>query len=94
MHGSWGRPSGPRLVALRTDGSRPSYVEHGLVSQGTRSMSRATPARLVVAIIVAFGLLLSAMTSAEAASVPRKFAGLVLDAKSGKVLYESAADDA
>ena len=29
---------------------------------------------------------------AEAATVPRKYAGIVVDAKSGKVLYESAAD--
>ncbi len=27
-------------------------------------------------------------------SVPRKYAGIVIDAKSGKVLYESAADAA
>jgi D-alanyl-D-alanine carboxypeptidase len=32
--------------------------------------------------------------AASAASVPRKFAGIVVDAKSGKVLYESAADAA
>src|SRR5690606_35131980 len=30
----------------------------------------------------------------QAQSVPRKFAGIVVDAKSGKVLYESAADAA
>ncbi|MGN6486950.1 MAG: D-alanyl-D-alanine carboxypeptidase family protein, partial [Devosia sp.] len=31
---------------------------------------------------------------AEAASVPRKYAGIVVDAKTGKVLYESSADAA
>jgi D-alanyl-D-alanine carboxypeptidase len=33
---------------------------------------------------------LGAVAPAEAASVPRKFAGIVIDAKTGKVLYESA----
>jgi D-alanyl-D-alanine carboxypeptidase len=69
-------------------------VEHGLVSQGTWSWSRAIPARIAAAIVIAFCLLLSTIASVEAASVPRKFAGFVLDAKSGKVLYESAADAA
>jgi D-alanyl-D-alanine carboxypeptidase len=31
---------------------------------------------------------------AAEAAVPRSFAGIVMDAKSGKVLYESAADAA
>ena len=39
-------------------------------------------------------LLLVMAVPAEAASVPRKFAGIVMDAKSGKVLYESSADAA
>lgn len=65
-----------------------------MVSQGTWSWSRAIPARIAAAIVIAFCLLLSTIASVEAASVPRKFAGFVLDAKSGKVLYESAADAA
>ncbi|MDP1730711.1 MAG: D-alanyl-D-alanine carboxypeptidase [Devosia sp.] len=36
----------------------------------------------------------TAAAAAREASVPRKFAGIVVDAKSGKVLYESAADAA
>ena len=31
--------------------------------------------------------------AAQAASVPRAYAGIVVDAKSGKVLYESDADE-
>jgi D-alanyl-D-alanine carboxypeptidase len=44
------------------------------------------------AILLSFAVLLPA--AAEAASAPRKYAGIVIDAKSGKVLYESAADAA
>jgi D-alanyl-D-alanine carboxypeptidase len=47
-------------------------------------------ARLFFAILIAFAVTMPA----EAASVPRKYAGIVVDAKSGKVLYESAADAA
>jgi len=50
--------------------------------------------RLATALLAAFVLLLPAVSTAEAASVPRKYAGIVLDAKSGKVLYESSADAA
>lgn len=38
---------------------------------------------------MAVALLLPAISAAEAGSVPRKYAGIVLDAKSGKILYES-----
>jgi len=47
---------------------------------------------MFIAIVLAFAVLTPA--AAEAASAPRKYAGIVMDAKSGKVLYESAADAA
>ena len=63
-----------------------------MASRGTIAAPRSSLARIILAIAVAFSLLLPA--AALGASVPRKFAGIVLDAKSGKVLYESAADAA
>ena len=47
-------------------------------------------ARIFFAVLIS----LAVAVPAEAASVPRKYAGIVIDAKSGKVLYESAADAA
>jgi D-alanyl-D-alanine carboxypeptidase len=67
-------------------------LEHGVVSQGSLRASRPALARVLLAIIAVFAFLLP--IAAEAASVPRKFAGIVVDAKSGKVLYESSADAA
>lgn len=63
-----------------------------MASRGTVAAPRSALARIVLAIAIAFSLLLPA--AALGASVPRKFAGIVVDAKSGKVLYESAADAA
>lgn len=51
-------------------------------------------ARLVLVISMIAPLLLVMAVPVEAASVPRKFAGIVMDAKTGKVLYESSADAA
>jgi D-alanyl-D-alanine carboxypeptidase len=48
---------------------------------------------LFLAILLAFSVL-APITAEAKSSVPRKYAGIVLDAKSGKVLYESAADAA
>jgi len=58
------------------------------------SQAREFFARLVLVISMIAPLLLVMAVPAEAASVPRKFAGIVMDAKSGKVLYESSADAA
>lgn len=44
--------------------------------------------------MLALIVILPLAAEAKEASVPRKFAGIVIDAKSGKVLYESAADAA
>jgi D-alanyl-D-alanine carboxypeptidase len=44
--------------------------------------------------MLALALFLPTVVDAKGASVPRKFAGIVVDAKAGKVLYESAADAA
>ncbi|MBK8083414.1 MAG: D-alanyl-D-alanine carboxypeptidase [Devosia sp.] len=60
-----------------------------------RSLSTAAPiTRFLLALILAILVLLPAALPANAAAVPRKFAGIVVDAKSGKVLYESSADAA
>lgn len=50
--------------------------------------------RIAAAVMLALALLLPTITATEAATVPRKFAGIVVDAKSGKVLYESSANAA
>jgi D-alanyl-D-alanine carboxypeptidase len=47
--------------------------------------------RLAAALVVT--LIASLPLAAQAANVPRAYAGIVVDAKSGKVLYESDADD-
>ena len=62
-----------------------------MLSQLFHAVPRLSVARVLVALLLAF----AATVPAEAASsVPRKFAGIVIDAKSGKTLYESAADAA
>jgi len=48
--------------------------------------------RAVSALLVALALSLSAAAPAQAIENLRKYAGIVVDAKSGKVLYEEAAD--
>lgn len=50
--------------------------------------------RIFAATLVAVALVFPTISAAEAQSVPRKYAGLVVDAKSGKILYESSADAA
>jgi len=59
----------------------------------TPSSSRPTLARVILAFFLAATLMVPAAAAAKD-SVPRKFAGIVVDAKSGKTLYESAADAA
>lgn len=63
-----------------------------MISFGTPGSSRPTLARVFFALLLSLAVL--APAAAEAASVPRKYAGIVVDAKSGKVMYESAADAA
>lgn len=50
--------------------------------------------RFVVAIATASLLVVTTAAEAGAASVPRKFAGIVVDAKTGQVLFESSPDAA
>lgn len=64
-----------------------------MVSQRTRTSARPGLVQLAVSIFVALSLFVAAVGPATA-EVPRKFAGIVVDAKTGKVLYESAADAA
>ncbi len=65
-----------------------------MLSQAHIGSFRSFLVRLVV-LLAAFTMASEALvTEAIAASVPRKYAAIVVDAKSGKVLYESAADAA
>ncbi|MEO7221202.1 MAG: D-alanyl-D-alanine carboxypeptidase [Devosia sp.] len=61
-----------------------------MASQRVLSFSRLTLWRIVAAVIIAVVVL--APVATQAAKVPRAYAGIVVDAKSGKVLYESDAD--
>ena len=65
-----------------------------MASHKAFSRARVLFTRLALAFLMVVPLLGAVTGSAEAASVPRKFAGIVVDAKSGKVLYESSADAA
>lgn len=65
-----------------------------MLSQKHFSHMRDLFPRVAAAIILAVALLLPAISAAEAASVPRKYAGIVLDAKTGKILYEENGDAA
>ncbi|MHB1102573.1 MAG: serine hydrolase [Devosia sp.] len=49
---------------------------------------------MLIAIMLALVTFLPVAVEAKQSAVPRKYAGIVIDAKSGKVLYESAADAA
>jgi len=55
--------------------------------------SRGPVARIVAAIVIAFAIMFSTTVEAEAAMENyRIYAGIAVDAKTGKVLYEEAAD--
>ncbi len=63
------------------------------------TLARTTAARgllssMFFALVTALAVSVLLAQPVEAASVPRKYAGIVIDAKSGKVLYESSADAA
>ncbi len=62
-----------------------------MASQRVLSFLRPTLWRIVAAVFVAVVVFTPIAT--QAASVPRAYAGIVVDAKSGKVLYESDADE-
>ncbi len=65
-----------------------------MLSQKPFSQFRRLLARCFAAAITVAALLAPMAGEANAASPPRKYAGIVVDAKSGKVLYESGADAA
>lgn len=65
-----------------------------MASHKAFSQAREQFYRLFLAIVLTLPLLAAMAAPVDAASVPRKFAGIVVDAKSGKVLYESSADAA
>ena len=63
----------------------------GLASQRVLSFSRFTLWRIVAALL--FSVTVLGPVAAHAAKAPRAYAGIVVDAKSGKVLYESDANE-
>jgi len=63
----------------------------GLASQRVLSFLRLALWRIVAAVFIS--VLVLAPVATQAAKVPRAYAGIVVDAKSGKVLYESDADE-
>lgn len=65
-----------------------------MASHKAFSQARELFHRVFLAIILTLPMLAAMAAPVDAASVPRKFAGIVVDAKSGKVLYESSADAA
>lgn len=69
-------------------------LEYGVATQGVLSFLRSRIGRIAAAAIVTLAVMTPLAIAAKEASVPRKFAGIVVDAKSGKVMYESAADAA
>lgn len=69
-------------------------LEFRVASHKAFSQARELFSRLTLAIVMIVPLLAAMAAPAEAASVPRKFAGIVVDAKTGKTLYESSADAA
>jgi D-alanyl-D-alanine carboxypeptidase len=62
-----------------------------LASQRVLSFSRLTLWRIAAAVLIS--VLVLAPVATQAAKAPRAYAGIVVDAKSGKVLYESDADE-
>jgi D-alanyl-D-alanine carboxypeptidase len=63
-----------------------------LASQRVSSFQRLSPWRFAFALLVALAAWAPASVDAKT-SVPRAFAGIVIDAKTGKVLYSSKADE-
>ena len=62
-----------------------------MASQGFYQTSRFTLWRIIAVALIVVSVLAPVAIEAKTA-VPRAYAGIVLDAKSGKVLYESSAD--
>jgi D-alanyl-D-alanine carboxypeptidase len=62
-----------------------------LASQRVLSVSRVALSPIIAAVFIA--VIAFAPVATQAASVPRAYAGIVVDAKTGKVLYESDADE-
>ncbi len=62
-----------------------------MASQRVLNFSRLTLWRVVAALF--FSIVVLSPLAAQAAKVPRAYAGIVVDAKTGKVLYESDADE-
>jgi D-alanyl-D-alanine carboxypeptidase len=69
-------------------------LEYRVLSQKHFSHFVGRVWRILAATLVAAALVVPTISAAEAASVPRKYAGIVVDAKTGKVLYESSSDAA
>jgi D-alanyl-D-alanine carboxypeptidase len=63
----------------------------GLASHQINSMAHPAIAGVLTALILAFAFV-SPSFAGRGAAVPRQYAGIVIDAKSGQVMFESAAD--
>src|SRR4051812_33771500 len=84
------RGSCVRSLRVAKEGQKaPLFGVPGLASQRVYEFTRPTLWRIAAAVLL---LLVSVLPTAVAASVPRAYAGIVVDAKSGKVLYSSDAD--
>jgi D-alanyl-D-alanine carboxypeptidase len=69
-------------------------LEYRVFTLARTSAPRGVFSSLFVALVTALTVFVLMAQPVEAASVPRKYAGIVIDAKSGKVLYEASADAA
>lgn len=90
--GAWGSPgSSSQLCCVRTQKRPRVKLEYRVASQA-KSPWRIVFARAFAALLVALTLSAHMTAPAQAIDNLRKYAGIVVDAKSGQVLYEEAAD--
>jgi len=90
--GAWGFPNPPSML-LRTGAEVPDLqeLEYRVASQA-KIPWRVTLIRSFAAVLVALAITAHAAAPAQAIENLRKYAGIVVDAKSGQVMYEEAAD--
>ncbi len=79
---AYGRPDRPK-----------SKLEYGVISQALRFLVRLSFWRAALVLMLCLAISAPAEAAWRRAPVPREFAGIVIDAKSGRVLYENNADE-
>lgn len=84
--------AGSSVCCVRALSSPESKVLEYRVASRAKSPLRARAVRALAAFFVALAALVPLVTSAHAIENLRKYAGIVVDAKSGQVMYEEAAD--